>query len=87
MCQSISECELLVGTCFAEGIIGQRPFAPHQQVEHMAAPTSSASPVKMTLASGAPSTHGTFETSWRPPTMSVHRGGPKVIGAPSERRD
>jgi hypothetical protein len=41
---------------------GQRPFAPHQQVEHMAAPTSSASPVTNTLANGAPSTHGTKRT-------------------------
>src|SRR5258708_4919963 len=31
---------------------GQRPFAPQQQVEHMAAPTSSASPVTKTLPTG-----------------------------------
>lgn len=36
----------------------QRPFAPLEQVEHLAAPTNSASIVKKTLAKGAPSTHG-----------------------------
>jgi hypothetical protein len=32
--------------------------APHQQAEHMAAPTSSASPFKKALANREPSTHG-----------------------------
>jgi len=33
------------------------PCAPHQQVEHMAAPTD-VQCIKKTLASGEPSTHG-----------------------------
>lgn len=41
----------------------QQPSSPHQQVEHMATPTSTASPVTNTLANGAPSTHGTKRTS------------------------
>jgi hypothetical protein len=52
MCQSISECVFLVGTQLRGGHHGQRPFAPHQQVEHMAAPTSSASPVTKALPTG-----------------------------------
>jgi hypothetical protein len=32
--------------------------APHQQVEHTAAPTSQRSASKKTLANGEPSTHG-----------------------------
>jgi hypothetical protein len=42
---------------------GQRPCqAPHQQAEHMAAPTSSAISLKKTLANMEPSTHGTKQT-------------------------
>jgi hypothetical protein len=35
---------------------------PHQQAEHMAAPTNAAY-VKKAFANSEPSTHGTFETS------------------------
>jgi hypothetical protein len=42
---------------------GQRPFAPLQQVEHMAAPTNSASIVKKPLANGVPSAQGTTRTA------------------------
>jgi hypothetical protein len=42
---------------------GQRPCrVPHQQAEHMAAPTSQASSIKKILANTEPSTHGTRET-------------------------
>jgi hypothetical protein len=41
----------------AEGIMASGRCAPHQQVEHMAAPTSSAD-AQFTLANGEPSTHG-----------------------------
>uniref|UniRef100_UPI0019D23BA1 hypothetical protein n=1 Tax=Sphingomonas populi TaxID=2484750 RepID=UPI0019D23BA1 len=36
---------------------GQRCYVPHQQVGHMAAPTSNAM-LNMSLANGGPSTHG-----------------------------
>ena len=36
--------------------------APHQQVEHMAAPTSLAETFKSTLANGEPSTHGELQS-------------------------
>ena len=52
---------LLVGTRLREGHYGQRPCAPHQQVEHMAAPTK-AHCIKKTLANGEPSTHGAKRT-------------------------
>jgi hypothetical protein len=42
----------------AEGIMASGPCAPHQQAEHMAAPTSLAETFKITLANGEPSTHG-----------------------------
>ncbi len=44
---------------------------PHQQAEHMAAPTSSASPSKKSLANREPSTHGYKQTSNRPKLMSA----------------
>ncbi len=59
--QSASERVLLVGTRLREGHYGQRPCAPHQQVEHMAAPTK-AHGIKKTLANGEPSTHGAKRT-------------------------
>jgi hypothetical protein len=40
------------------GHYGQRPRVPHEQAEHMAAPTNAAN-VKKVLANSAPSTHGT----------------------------
>jgi hypothetical protein len=43
------------------GHYGQRSCEPHQQAEHMAAPTKPAN-VKKALANSEPSTHGTFET-------------------------
>ena len=39
------------------GHYGQRSCEPHQQAEHMAAPTNAAF-VKKTLANSEPSTHG-----------------------------
>jgi hypothetical protein len=39
------------------GHYGQRSCEPHQQAEHMAAPTNAAL-VKITLANSEPSTHG-----------------------------
>jgi hypothetical protein len=42
----------------AEGIMASGPCAPHQQAEHMAAPTSTAETFKITLANGEPFTHG-----------------------------
>ncbi len=40
------------------GHYGQRSREPHQQAEHMAAPTKSCD-VKISLANSEPSTHGT----------------------------
>jgi hypothetical protein len=40
------------------GHYGQRPRVPHEQAEHMAAPTKAAN-VKKVLANLEPSTHGT----------------------------
>jgi hypothetical protein len=40
------------------GHYGQRPRVPHEQAEHMAAPTNAAN-VKKVLANSEPSTHGT----------------------------
>ena len=59
----------MVGTRLREGHYGQRPCAPHQQVEHMAAPTK-AHCIKKTLANGEPSTHGAFQKSPRMSSMS-----------------
>jgi len=59
--QSASERVELVGTCLRGGHYGQRPTVPHQQVEHMAAPTKTHRTNK-SLANGAPSTHGAFAT-------------------------
>ena len=39
------------------GHYGQRSYEPHQQAEHMAAPTNAAF-VKKVLANSEPSTHG-----------------------------
>ena len=41
------------------GRYGQRPRVPHEQAEHMAAPTNAAANVKKVLANSEPSTHGT----------------------------
>src|SRR6202011_1587652 len=55
------------------GHYGQRSREPHQQAEHMAAPTNAAL-VKKVLANSEPSTHGPKLTSgWRRP-MSAFRG-------------
>ena len=51
----------LVGTRSAEGIMASGPCVPHQQVEHMAAPTEKQY-TKKALANGAPSTHGAKQT-------------------------
>jgi hypothetical protein len=47
--------------CFRGGHYGQRPRVPHEQAEHMAAPTNAAN-VKKVLAKSEPSTHGTKRT-------------------------
>ena len=52
---------LLVGTRLRGRHYGQRSCVPHQQVEHMAAPTSSAEH-QIDLANGEPSTHGASKT-------------------------
>jgi hypothetical protein len=58
----------------AEGIMASGRCAPHQQVEHMAAPTSSAEPYKIPLAKGEPSTHGDKPPlALRPLTVSSRR--------------
>ena len=44
------------------GHYGQRSCEPHQQAEHMAAPTNAAF-VKKVLANSEPSTHGPFRHS------------------------
>ena len=44
------------------GHYGQRSCEPHQQAEHMVAPTNAAS-VKKVLANSEPSTHGPSPTS------------------------
>jgi hypothetical protein len=44
------------------GHYGQRSCEPHQQAEHMAAPTNAAF-VKKVLANSEPSTHGPKRTS------------------------
>jgi len=51
------ERELLIGTHLRGRHYGQRSFVPHQQVEHMAAPTSFVR-LQFALAKGEPSTHG-----------------------------
>ncbi len=68
-----------LNACFCSGPASRRAswpaaFAPHQQAEHMAAPTSSASTVTNTLANRAPSTHGTKQTSIRCGGMSAFEG-------------
>ena len=55
----------LVGTRFRGRHYGQRLMSPHQQVEHMAAPTK-AHDIKKTLANGEPSTHGAKRKLLRP---------------------
>ena len=51
------ERELLIGTHLRGRHYGQRSFVPHQQVEHMAAPTSFVR-LQFALAKGGPSTQG-----------------------------
>jgi hypothetical protein len=72
------ECVLLTGTRSAESIMASGPGAPHQQVGHMAAPTSPASPSKKTLANGEPSTHGTSRTNRVRQEMSTFGAKPDL---------
>ena len=58
------------------GHYGQRSCEPHQQAEHMAAPTNAAL-VKKVLANSEPSTHGPKQTSRR-------RGGMSAIGGKAD---
>ncbi len=53
---------------------------PHQQAEHMAAPTSPCDIVQKTLANSEPSTHGTFLPCQRRPAMSGTPPKPVVTG-------
>ena len=55
------------------GHYGQRSCEPHQQAEHMAAPTNAAF-VKKVLANSEPSTHGPKRTSNRRSAMSAFGG-------------
>ena len=55
------------------GHYGQRSCEPHQQAEHMAAPTNAAL-VKKTLANPEPSTHGPKPTCKSRGSMSAYRG-------------
>jgi hypothetical protein len=55
------------------GHYGQRPRVPHEQAEHMAAPTNAAN-VKKVLANSAPSTHGTKRTCASRQSMSAFGG-------------
>ena len=48
LCHRISECVLVTGTRSAESIMASGHGVPHQQSGHMAAPTSLASPSKIT---------------------------------------
>ena len=51
------------------GHYGQRSCEPHQQAEHMAAPTNAAL-VKKVLANSEPSTHGPkADIKWLPPNV------------------
>jgi hypothetical protein len=52
---------------------GQRSCEPHQQAEHMAAPTNAAL-VKKVLANSEPSTHGPKQTSKTRSRMSAFGG-------------
>ena len=67
MRQSASSACFWSGLVSAEGIMPSGSYVPHQQVEHMAAPTE-VQCMKKPLANGEPSTHGalpTFGTSRR----------------------
>jgi hypothetical protein len=55
------------------GHYGQRSYEPHQQAEHMAAPTNAAL-VKKVLANSEPSTHGPLRRSPRRVVMSEIEG-------------
>ena len=55
------------------GQYGPRPRVPHEQAEHMAAPTKAAY-VKKALANQEPSTHGRKRTSQRALMNVRYRG-------------
>jgi len=55
------------------GHYGQRSCEPHQQAEHMAAPTKAAH-VKILLANSEPSTHDPKRTSASGPRVVVNDG-------------
>jgi hypothetical protein len=55
------------------GHYGQRSREPHQQAEHMAAPTNAAF-VKKVLANSEPSTHGPKRASGNVRLMSAYEG-------------
>jgi hypothetical protein len=86
MCQGILECELLVGTRSAEGIMASghvnRIKRPNTWLHRPMLQN-----VKKALANPEPSTHGTFETCQPILRMSVHRGRPEVAVIRSNRRE
>ena len=59
------------------GHYGQRSCEPHQQAEHMAAPTNAAL-VKKTLANPEPSTHGPSRQILQRKRMSAFGGRGEV---------
>src|ERR1700691_3304001 len=79
-CHSIVECEVLVGTCSAEGIVASghvnRIKRPNTWLHRPILQN-----VKKALANPEPSTHGTFETCRRAARMSGIGGRPEVSGA------
>ena len=60
------------------GHYGQRSWEPHQQAEHMAAPTNAAF-VKKSLANSEPSTHGPKPTCENCRPMFVVEGKADVL--------
>jgi hypothetical protein len=84
MCQGILECELLVGTRSAEGIMASghvnRIKRPNTWLHRPMLQN-----VKKALANPEPSTHGTFETCRLTLRMSVNGGRPEVTSRQSNR--
>ena len=80
MCQGILECEVLVGTRSAEGIMASghvsRIKRPNTWLHRPMLQN-----VKKALANSEPSTHGTFRTSQAGLTMSVLEGKADFPGA------
>ena len=67
------------------GHYGQRSCEPHQQAEHMAAPTNAAN-VKKALANSEPSTHGTKRRKSMLALMSAVGGQAEMLRTGPVRR-